>query len=108
MLTSCASLIEGEAIAKHLLAQKLVACANLGSHMHSYFSWRGQNQDTTEYPLQLKTLRDRFPAVEAAIRKLHSYENPEIIAVPITTASGAYLEWLVSCLAPDPSGPPTG
>lgn len=97
--TNCASLLEGETIAKHLLAARLVACATLGSHVHSYYVWKGQEQDATEYPLECKTLSDHYPAVEAAIRGLHSYENPEIIAVPVVAASEAYLQWIVGSLA---------
>lgn len=99
VLTTCASLLEGETIARTLLAQKLVACAALGSHLHSYYVWKGQEHDATEYPLQCKTLRDRYPAVEAAIRKLHSYENPEILAIPVVAASDAYLQWIADSLA---------
>lgn len=109
VLTTCASLLEGEMIARQLLAQKLVACASLGSHIHSYYVWKGQEQDATEYSLQLKTLRDRYPAVEAAIRKLHSYENPEIIAIPVVAASDAFLQWIADSLTPSPGdagGPP--
>lgn len=105
VLTTCASLIEGETIAKQLLERKLVACANLGSHMHSYFVWHGQAQEATEYPLLLKTLRDRFREVEAEIRKLHSYENPEIIAVPIVAASADYLDWIASSVAVNTAAP---
>jgi periplasmic divalent cation tolerance protein len=105
VLTTCASLMEGESIAKHLLEQKLVACANLGNHMHSYFVWHGQAQEATEYPLLLKTLRERFGEVEAEIRKLHSYENPEIIAVPIVAASAAYLDWIAAGVAATPPAP---
>lgn len=102
VLTTCSSLLEGETIAKHLLAEKLIACATLGSHLHSYYAWKGQEQDATEYPLQFKTLRDYYPAVEAAIRKLHSYENPEILAIPVIAASPAFLQWIADSLGPAP------
>lgn len=103
---TCASLGEGEAIARRLLDLRLIACATLGSHVHSYYSWKDERQESTEYPLLLKTHRDLLPAVEVEVRRLHSYELPELIAVPIVAGSEAYLGWLADSLAQVPASSP--
>ena len=105
LFTTCASLGEGEAIARRLLELRLVACATLGSHVHSYYVWQGERQEATEYPLALKTHREQLPAIEAEVRRLHSYEVPELIAVPIVAGSRAYLAWLADSLAPAAPAP---
>lgn len=100
LFLTCASLGEGEAISRRLLELRLIACATLGSHVRSYYTWKGEKQETTEYPLVLKSHREHLPAIEAEVRRLHSYEVPELIAVPIVGGSADYLAWVAESLAP--------
>ncbi|HXR96402.1 MAG TPA: divalent-cation tolerance protein CutA [Terriglobales bacterium] len=94
----CASPLEARSIAAALLEQKLVACATIGAEVQSHYRWRGKLEESCETPLTLKTIADRLPAVEAAIRRLHSYETPEIIATPVVGGSAEYLAWVETSL----------
>ena len=85
---------EAEAIAKTLVEERLVACVNIVSPIRSIYRWEGKAADDREWFLMMKTLATRFPAVETRIKALHSYQVPEIIAVPIETGSEAYLRWI--------------
>ena len=96
---ACAGREEAERIARELVAARLVACAQVGAAMESHFVWQGSQEQAAEVPLQLKTTRARFPAVEAAVRRLHSYEVPEIIALPVVAASPAYAAWVSAAVA---------
>ncbi|MGN6594247.1 MAG: divalent-cation tolerance protein CutA [Terriglobales bacterium] len=94
ILTQCASRQEAEAIAADLLDQRLVACASIGAPVESHYHWQGKRETSTEIPLVLKARRDRWPEGEAAIRRLHSYEVPEIIVLAVEARCAAYLNWL--------------
>src|SRR6185437_12292922 len=94
VLVACASPAEGEAIATALLERRLVACATIGGAVRSRYWWEGKIEAAEETPLLLKTLREHFPALETEIRRLHSYQVPEILAVSITAGSAPYLAWL--------------
>ena len=85
----------GEEIARALLEQRLAACVNIVSPIHSLYIWEGETHSDEEVMLIVKTraaiFADRFvPAVQA----VHPYEVPEIIALPITMGSRDYLDWI--------------
>lgn len=95
VLSNCTSLNEAQRIAKALVELNLAACVNIGSApMESIYRWEGEIETAKEFLLVAKTSRDRFDAVEQAIRELHSYEVPEIIAIAIEAGSKDYLAWL--------------
>ncbi|HEY7855853.1 MAG TPA: divalent-cation tolerance protein CutA [Terriglobales bacterium] len=96
--TQCASPAEARAIATALLDEKLVACATIGAEVQSRYRWRGNLEESCETPLQLKTVADRLPAVEAVIRRLHSYEMPELIATAVVGGNAEYLAWVEASL----------
>ena len=100
VFVSCASAAEASRIARVLVDKRLVACASLGSPFQSVFTWKGERQEMTEFPLTLKTGQSHFAEMEAEIRRLHSYENPEIIAVPLAVASASYLQWIDESTGP--------
>ena len=96
-VTTTASTREDDArIASALLERRLAACAQIVGPIESRYWWKGRIEQSTEWLCILKTLRVKFPAVEAAIRASHSYEVPEIVACPIELASEPYLQWLRS------------
>jgi periplasmic divalent cation tolerance protein len=72
----------------------------LRSPVLSIYRWKEKIESAREVLLVIKTSRRRFPALQAAIKRLHSYEVPEIIALPIAAGSRAYLSWLAESLAP--------
>jgi periplasmic divalent cation tolerance protein len=86
-------------IAKHLIAQKLIACANLVPQVRSIYSWKGKVADEKECLMLLKSSRELFPALQREIERLHSYSVPEIIALPIVEGSENYLEWIAESVA---------
>lgn len=99
VLSTCGSEKEARGIARALVEGRLAACVNIvTSPVESVYSWKGKVETAKEFLLIIKTSRRRFAAVERAVRKLHSYEVPEIIAMPIAAGSRDYLAWLSSAL----------
>jgi periplasmic divalent cation tolerance protein len=83
-------------LAHALIEKRLAACVNVLSPCRSVYRWQGNTEDAEEFPMLIKTTRDRYTALEAAIRAGHPYELPEIIAVPLAGGLPAYLEWMDS------------
>ena len=81
-------------IARTLVTEQLAACANLLPAVTSIYVWQGQHEESMETLAFLKTPRALYPALEARLRTLHPYEVPEIIAVELTAALPAYLQWI--------------
>jgi periplasmic divalent cation tolerance protein len=100
VLVTCRSAKEAERIARTVVESHLAACGNiLRSPVRSIYRWKEKIESAKEVLLVIKTSRRRFPALQAAIKRLHSYEVPEIIALPIAAGSRAYLSWLAESLA---------
>ena len=81
-------------LARELVALRLAACANVLAPATSFYRWEGRDEQATEYPVLAKTTRDRYPELERAIRDLHPYELPEIIAWTVDPGLPAYLAWV--------------
>ena len=91
---ACAGREEAEMVARGLLEARLVACASIGAPVRSWYWWQGKLEEAEEVPLVLKTRRERFAEVEAMVRRLHSYEVPEIVATEVVAGSAGYLAWV--------------
>jgi periplasmic divalent cation tolerance protein len=91
---------EGEAsrIALALVERRLAACVNVVPGVSSTYRWQGAVRTDAEWLLVVKTRRDRFDEVRAAIRELHSYELPEVVMLDIADGDAAYLEWIDASL----------
>jgi periplasmic divalent cation tolerance protein len=85
---------EAEKIARTLLTEKLIACANIIGPAHSLFWWQNKIDEAQEHLILMKTRKDLFNKLAEKVKALHSYEVPEIIAIPITEGFKPYLEWL--------------
>jgi periplasmic divalent cation tolerance protein len=85
-----------EKLAALLVENRLAACVNILAPCSSVYRWQGEIQHDEEHPLLIKTVRDRYAALEASIRANHPYELPEIIAVPVIHGLPAYLQWVES------------
>lgn len=81
-------------IAADLLEKKLAACINIVNGIESHYRWNGELISAAEVQVQVKTTVSRYGEVEAAIRALHPYELPEIIAVTVSKGSHDYLAWV--------------
>jgi len=96
VLTTLPERAGAEAIARELLAKHLAACIQIGAAVQSLYHWKGQIETADEIPVAIKTRAELYGAVESAIRALHPYELPEIVAVPITDGLPAYLDWIAA------------
>ena len=85
---------QGRAIADRLLERKLCACANLVPRVDSRFWWKGQLDEARESLLVIKTRRSVLEELGRVVRETHSYEVPEIIALPLIWGSQSYLDWI--------------
>jgi periplasmic divalent cation tolerance protein len=94
VLVTCGSEEEALKIAKALVEEHLGACVNLVSPIRSIYRWEGEVWDEKEWLLIIKTQKHRFEALERKVKSLHSYSVPEIISLPITEGSSAYLNWI--------------
>ena len=85
---------QAEKIAQYLVEQKLAACVQITGPIESTYRWEEKVETANEWLCLIKTRGNLFDKVEAAIKRMHSYETPEIIAVPIAKGSKEYLNWL--------------
>jgi len=85
---------EATRLAEMLVGAHLAACVQILPEMESVYRWQGQIERQSEVLLIAKTTREKFEDLEREVRALHSYDTPEIVAVPIVTGSAPYLEWL--------------
>ena len=99
VLTTTASADEAKALATALVERRLAACAQSLPIMSCY-AWQGEIRHDAEILLLIKTRRELYERVEAAIRELHSYETPEIVALPLVAGSSAYLDWIQDSTEP--------
>jgi periplasmic divalent cation tolerance protein len=98
--TTVADRADAERIAAALVAKQLAACVQVSGPIESTFRWKSQIEVSQEWMCIIKTRRDVYHEVERAIRELHSYEQPEIIAVNIVAGSDGYLQWLADSVRP--------
>ncbi|HEX6136835.1 MAG TPA: divalent-cation tolerance protein CutA [Casimicrobiaceae bacterium] len=84
------------ALAHALLDDRLAACVGIGGPIESIYHWRGRIETGREIPVAIKTRPSLYSNVEAAIRKIHPYDTPEIIAIPVTHGDARYLDWLAA------------
>jgi len=81
-------------LARELVNLRLAACANVLPQVKSFYRWEGRDEEATEHPVLIKSTQDRYPELEAAIRRMHPYSLPEIVAWPIETGLAEYLRWI--------------
>jgi periplasmic divalent cation tolerance protein len=96
VITNVPDRATADKLAGLLIERKLAACVNILAPCRSVYRWKGALQHDEEHPMLIKTTRERYPALEQALRAGHPYELPEIIAVPIERGLPAYLEWVVA------------
>ena len=98
VLSTTGSVEEARKIAHHLVENKLAACVNVVSRIESVYRWQGKLESSEEWLLLIKTSAGRFTEVRDAIRRLHSYDLPECVAISVEDGSAEYLEWIGNSL----------
>lgn len=100
VLVTCGTRVEARKIARAVVAGRLAACVNvLETRVESFYQWKRKVERGREFLLVIKTSRRRLGKLRAEIERLHSYDVPEFIALPIVSGSPAYLRWLEESLA---------
>lgn len=87
---------EAKKIGRELVRRRLAACANVVEKIHSTYWWEGKIEEDCEALLILKSRKDKIPEITRAVREIHSYENPAVVALPILGGSEDFLEWIGS------------
>ena len=101
-MVTCGSAREARKIARALVERRLAACGNVvEAPVRSIYRWKGKVESAKEYLLLIKTTRKRFSALQGEVKRLHSYDVPEIIALPIAAGSAEYLRWVSECVGGD-------
>jgi periplasmic divalent cation tolerance protein len=101
VLVTCGSAKEARRIARTVVGQKLAACVNiLDAPVRSIYRWKGKVESAREFLLVIKTSRRRLPALQKRVEQLHSYDVPEIIALPIVAGARGYLAWVAESVRP--------
>ncbi len=90
---------EARLLAETLVTNRLAACIQILPEVESIYRWQGKIERQPEILLIGKTTRRKFPELEAEVRRIHSYDTPEIVAVSITEGSSPYLDWLIKTTA---------
>lgn len=85
---------EATRIAEHLVETQLAACVQILPGVESIYRWEGKIERNDETLLLVKTTQDKFEKLEAAVLSIHSYDTPEIMALPVTAVSDSYFGWL--------------
>jgi periplasmic divalent cation tolerance protein len=98
VLVTTANKAEAEKISQALLEEKLIACANIVSPVASCFLWQGKIDKAEECLVVMKSRRDLFLELTLRIKGLHSYEVPEVLALPVVEGSADYLVWMSGVL----------
>lgn len=94
VVTTTNSREDADRIARALVEQRVAGCVQILGPISSTYRWQGEIETAQEWLCLIKSRRDRYPDLEQAIRELHSYDVPEILATPVVAGSAAYLQWL--------------
>jgi periplasmic divalent cation tolerance protein len=101
VLTTCESSQDAQTIAETLVEKRLAACVNILPGLKSVYRWQGKVENATELLLLIKTRRGLFEQLSAELARIHPYEVPEVIALPLIDGAPAYLGWLEKELKSD-------
>jgi periplasmic divalent cation tolerance protein len=94
VLVTCASIAEARKIGRTVVEKKLAACANIVAGVESIYRWKGKVERAREVLVIMKTSEARLQQLEREVKRVHSYEVPEFIVLPIVAGSKEYLQWI--------------
>ena len=101
VVSTCSSEEEAERLARMLVERRLAACVNVIARARSFYRWQGAIESAEEFLLVIKSSQGLFVQLRDALATEHSYEVPEIIALPVVDGSEAYLKWIEASLQGD-------
>lgn len=101
-LTTASSQEEAQKIARQLVESRLAACVNIVPHVQSIYRWQGAVESAAEFLLLIKTSGPLIELLESELRKIHSYELPEFLVLPVEAGSEPYLQWIAGNLQNPP------
>jgi periplasmic divalent cation tolerance protein len=104
VMTSVGTEQQAVEISEELIARRLATCINIVPCLRSIYRWKGKVCEDTEYLLLIKTPEKLFEEVSSAIREYHSYELPEILAIPVTAAETNFHQWVLQMVEPETDG----
>ena len=93
--TSIDSKDAAQKIAESMVKERLAACGWVSGPIQSTYWWQGELEQAEEWVCELKTRKELYAELEQAIKKMHSYDEPEVIALPVREGSKSYLDWIV-------------
>jgi periplasmic divalent cation tolerance protein len=99
VFVTASSKAEARRLASVVLSNRLAACVNILDGVESHFWWNKKLETASECLLMMKTTQAAFDRLAAAVKQAHSYDTPEIIALPITAGSKEYLKWITATVA---------
>ena len=94
VFSTCGSEAEAEQLARRLVEGHLAACVNIGAPVRSFYRWKGVVENAAEWMLVIKTSRELFERLRLSLEGAHSYELPEVLAIPVVEGSPNYMSWL--------------
>ncbi|MDH3253539.1 MAG: divalent-cation tolerance protein CutA [Acidobacteriota bacterium] len=92
---------EANRLAREIVVRRHAACVNIVPVLRSVYRWQGKVCEDSEYLLVIKSAAEEYPAIEVAIRELHSYELPEILSFKVSDGEPGFLRWIGECVAKD-------
>jgi periplasmic divalent cation tolerance protein len=94
VLSNCGSEEEARRVARALVEARVAACVNIVAGVHSVYHWEGSIQEGSEWMLIIKSTRALFDSLAAELRRIHSYQVPEVLAIPVVDGDQDYLAWI--------------
>ncbi len=98
VLTTVGSGFDARSLAEQLVEEKLAACVNVIPQLYSVYRWQGRVEQDEEQLLLIKTAADRLDALQEKLLRVHPYETPEFVVLPIDELRGPYAQWFAAVL----------
>lgn len=94
VFSTCGDESEAKRVSHHLVSERVAACVTIVPGAASVYRWKGKVEESQEWVLIIKSSRAAFPKLQEELQRVHSYQVPEVVAIPVVDGSPSYLEWL--------------
>jgi periplasmic divalent cation tolerance protein len=102
VITTLSSKADAQSLVRRLVADRLVACGTILENAFSIYEWQGNAEETSEVLVMLKTRHSLWDRLQSVVHELHPYDVPELLEIPVTEGSSAYLGWLAQQTTQEP------